>query len=159
MLNGIIAEDLLMERSADLDEDAYFQETLRTKRSPQGAFSLSASNDAGVNSLHTDVTGTLLKTDRATLDGNAYYQRNFNADPKYQTGVGLNLNHDSGFTGRLNYDKMPGSSRLGAGAGYNIFESRDGKSSLNAEAFYNRNFGGFGPRSDYGGFLTYRRNF
>lgn len=25
MLNGIIAEDLLMERSADLDEDAYFQ--------------------------------------------------------------------------------------------------------------------------------------
>uniref|UniRef100_A0A224XZX2 Putative attacin n=1 Tax=Panstrongylus lignarius TaxID=156445 RepID=A0A224XZX2_9HEMI len=153
LVNAIIAE------AYDVDLYNNYQEILRTRRSPQGKFGLEANHKDDVTSLRGDVSGTLLKTDHATVDGNAYYQRNWGPAPKYQTGAGLNLNHDSGLTGSLNYDKMPQTSRLGATAGYKIFESQNGRSTLDANAYYNRNFGGFGPRQDYGGFLNYRYRF
>ncbi|KAK9509775.1 hypothetical protein O3M35_007013 [Rhynocoris fuscipes] len=132
----------------------------RHRRSPQGKFGFTAENNNGNNLLRGDVKQTLLSGTHGQLDGNAYYQRNFGPAPapRYESGVGLNYNHNSGAFASAQYDKVPNVGHFGAKAGYNFIN--DGRTSLGVGASYDRVYTPVGPtKPNVGGFLNFRHNF
>ncbi|XP_026481744.1 uncharacterized protein LOC113388590 [Ctenocephalides felis] len=113
-----------------------------------------------------EAAGTLYNKNGHKLDGNANWARTYK-QPGVGTGpvtvggglqysregkghVGVNAQHTRGF-----------GTDVGANAGVNLFRANNGRTSLDADAFASKHFGGaFGTgRTNYGGAVNFRHRF
>ena len=101
------------------------------------------------------------------LYGTAHYQRNFGDNPvRQQYGLGLEHRSDRGSIG-VAATQYTGKDPIGswrnnnvrADANYDLYRSRDGNTRVAGNAFYERSFGDFPSRRDYGVGATLTHNF
>lgn len=104
-------------------------------------------------------SGTIYNEDGHSIDASGRVSRTF---PDGSTIIGGGLEYDGPRAGaylNVGHGGDMGTS-LGVGADANLWRSDNGRSTLDANANYNQNFGGaYGGQHNYGGGLTFRHNF